>query len=59
MSLFRKLYVGIFLVFAFSTASFPGGDEAKSFKTLSKEDISDTAQHLNHYKTFSKICLRI
>lgn len=44
--------VSAFLLF--TAAAFSDGDEAGNFKTLSKEEISDTAQYLNHYKVFSK-----
>lgn len=42
------------LILLFTSISYPGGNDNIKFRTLTKKDISDTAQHLNHYKTFSK-----
>jgi hypothetical protein len=42
----------VFLLF--STVVFSGNLSEKKFRTLSKDEISDTAQYLNHYDVFSK-----
>jgi hypothetical protein len=54
MTLYRKLFWGIFIIAFISIINTASAQSDPVFRTLTKEDLSSGAHHLNHYKIFSK-----